>query len=200
MNNQTPPKQKTNTVNLNSKIASVEVFPNIGKNPNTPVILSVDAAQKTGWAIYKNGRIIEHGTKQLKRTSKFGSYGEWLKRMINKYNVNCIVAEDVFRKKDHTRENAYSALTKMQGVLLYVIETEGLESAFLNPLLVKDTMIPTVYWKKHERTEDKKRMINRVQSLGYGLDSDTADDEADAIGILITYLKSKKYPLTHPQK
>ena len=42
------------------------------------------------------------------------------------------------------------------------------------------------------------RMINRVKKLGYELETDKSDDEADAIGIMITYLDDKSLPVTHP--
>lgn len=41
-------------------------------------------------------------------------------------------------------------------------------------------------------------MIEAVTKLGYQLEKPMADDEADAIGILLTYLYSKGLPVTHP--
>lgn len=50
------------------------------------------------------------------------------------------------------------------------------------------------------RATDKQRMINRVTALGYNLETPTADDEADAIGIMLYYLDSHDLPITHPKK
>lgn len=161
------------------------------------VILSIDGATKTGWVVYKNGVITEHGTKAFKPKSRLLDYGNWLNRMIKKYKVTDIVAENVFREHSRTKDKAFWALANMQGVLVYVAESSNIPTTFVNPLQVKGYMIPSI--KQHERTEDKQRMIRRVKSLGYQLANDKADDEADAIGILLTYLYNKNLPVTHPK-
>ena len=42
-------------------------------------------------------------------------------------------------------------------------------------------------------------MIKRIKKLGYSLEKDNADDEADAIGLLITYLNNHNYIVKHPK-
>ena len=34
------------------------------------IILAIDGATKTGYAVYKNGRIIEHGTERFRPTRR----------------------------------------------------------------------------------------------------------------------------------
>ncbi len=85
----------------------------------------------------------------------------------------------------------------MQGVLECVTSLSEIGLTLLNPLLVKSRMIPS--FKRYSRNEDKQRMIERIKALGYQLETEKADDEADAIGILITYLNEYNLPVTHPK-
>lgn len=167
------------------------------KTENKQVILSIDGATKTGWAIYQNGTITEHGTKRFNSNKRIPQYYNWLLKMIGENEITHIVAEDIFREHSRTKDNAFYVLSKMQGVLECVTSLSNTELTLLNPLQVKTEIIPS--FKKHNRAEDKQRMINRVQSLGYQLETDKADDEADAIGILITHLKNCNLPVTHPK-
>lgn len=160
------------------------------------VILSIDGATKTGWAIYKNGKIVKHGTKRFTNPI-CGKYFNWLVQMIGENEVTHIAAEDIYRLHNRTQDKAFLALAKMQGVLCAVAENNKVDLTLLNPLQVKFVMIPSV--TRHERKDDKQRMINRVKFLGYQLENDKADDEADAIGILITYLHNNGIPVKHPK-
>lgn len=164
----------------------------------TDTILALDSATKTGWAIYKNGKIIKHGTKTFRPKTRVADYGRWLKTTIEQNEVTTIVAEDIYREHNRMKDEAFLALAQLQGALMYISSVYEMGLNFLNPLLVKNHMIPS--FRAHERTEDKKRMINRVKRLGYQLESDKADDEADAIGILITYLNNRNLPVIHPNQ
>ena len=161
------------------------------------VILSIDGATKTGWAVYKNGEIMKHGTKKFNPDKRAFQYGKWLGRMIGEYGITHIAAEDIFREHNRTQDKAFLALAKMQGVLEYVANESGAGLALLNPLQVKGYMIPS--FNRLDRGNDKVRMVARVKGLGYQLKTDKADDEADAIGIMITYLANNRIPVTHPK-
>lgn len=170
------------------------------KTQKDNIILAIDGATKTGYAIYKNGRIIVSGTMKFRKSVREQTYGEWVQKMIVEYDVTQIVAEDIYREHSRMLDNAFYALAKLHGVLMYVNGINGLpDVSFLNPLKVKNYMIPTIR-KLHTREEDKQRMINRVAHLGYTLESEKADDEADAIGILLTYLNIHDLPINHPSK
>lgn len=162
------------------------------------VILSIDGATKSGWAIYSNGEIIAHGTKRLRCTTRCYDYDVWLTDIIKQYGVTNIVAEDIYRDHNHQLDRAFYVLAKLHGVLETISCKYKIEIVFLDPLRVKRHMIPSM--KKHERKEDKQRMINRIRHLGYTLETDNANDEADAIGILITYLETHNIPIVHPCK
>lgn len=172
----------------------------MNKNINKEqVILSIDGATKTGYAIYKNKKIIEHGTKHFTPSRRIFQYGEWLLETINKWQITHIAAEDIFREHNHTKDTAFHVLSKMQGILEYISYKNNIELTLLNPLQVKSKIIPR-FRTKYNRDEDKQRMINRIKRLGYQMESDKADDEADAIGILIAHLDNRNLPVTHPNE
>ena len=123
--------------------------------------------------------------------------GEWWYLIcLFDVKINTIVAEDIFREHSRTKDRAFQTLAQLQGVLMYLSDKHVIELKFIEPLRVKNHMIPSI--RPHSRTEDKSRMINRVKKLGYELETDKSDDEADAIGIMITYLDDKSLPVTHP--
>ena len=169
-------------------------------NTNTDVILSLDAATKTGWAIYQNGKITNHGTKVLDNEFPEMSYQHWLFDMIDKYKVTKIVAEDIFRDASHLKDTAYQFLSRIKGVLICTANIEGIFPVFINPLRVKSHLFPVIGYRRYTRKEYKQKMINRVNALGYTLEKPKADDEADAIGVMIAYLETHDFPVEHPKK
>lgn len=178
-------------------------------------ILALDAARKTGWAIYKTGEIVEHGTKIFSYDPvdlegyKIFSYKCWLDEMIEKHKITMLVAEDIFRDTSKLRDNAFEELAGMKAALLIVSFERNLPVIFINPITIKQKMIPSVLMsfskqekeKKKTREECKNRMISAVTNkLGYKLEKPDADDEADAIGILITYINTHNLPIVHPNE
>lgn len=172
---------------------------------NKIVVLAIDPAEKTGWAIYKNGRIAKHGTKHLAK-STCGKYFNWLAQMIGENEVTHIVAEAIFREATHKKDKAFWSLAAMQGVLCAVAENNNIDLSLIEPQEAKTAMIPNLWLKlfpfkgdkQKIRQECKRLMVEHVKFLGYELENDKADDEADAIGILITYLQNNNIPVTHP--
>lgn len=172
------------------------------------IILAIDGATKTGWALYTNGKITAHGTKQFKKETRESQYGNWLETMITKYGITNIVAEDIYRQQDRTRDKAFQVLANLQGVLNYMVQTHKVEPYYISPISVKNHMNITPPFRKLQSDEEKQRqrvlnktrMINRVKQLGYVLENDKADDEADAIGILISYLEIYELPVKHPAR
>lgn len=59
------------------------------------VILSIDGATKTGWAIYKNGTIVTHGTKRFDSNKRIPQYYKWLSKIIEENKITHIVGEDI---------------------------------------------------------------------------------------------------------
>ena len=100
----------------------------------SPVILSIDGATKTGWAIYKNGEIIAHDTQKFKPETREGQYSEWLENKIIQHNVTHVVAEDIYQDQDGRKDKAFQVLSGLQGVLKAECYRQGLpEPDFKKP-------------------------------------------------------------------
>ena len=169
-----------------------------GETPEK-VILSIDCATKTGYAIWRNGVIVASGTKRFHHleTKRITDYAEWLHKTLTKWGVTDVVAEDIYRTHDKQRDNAFMVLCELRAITILTSEELGSTPAFVNPLAVKKYMINGT---TRNRTTDKQRMINRVTALGYNLETPKADDEADAIGIMLYYLDSHDLPIIHQKK
>ena len=133
----------------------------------------------------------------LCRVLRNPQYGTWLAEMISKHKVTDVVAEDIYRDASHTRDSAFHTLAQMQGVADYITYTHNVPLTLIDPRHVKDCMLGT--FCKYN-SDLKAKMICRVEALGYKLEHAKAHDEADAIGILITYLKRLDLPLYIPRK
>lgn len=158
-------------------------------------IIAVDIATKTGWAIYNNGKIIKSGTWRFSIIGREKELYSKLKRTIEQYGVIQIVAEDVYKGQ----KSAYSVLYRLRNVVKKVAATFQLpQIVYISPIKVQRYMWGRRYGKDYNGTE-KQEMIGSVKRLGYQLENDKADDEADAIGILITYLHNNGIPVKHPK-
>jgi Holliday junction resolvasome RuvABC endonuclease subunit len=161
------------------------------------VILALDvASRKTGYAIYRSGQPIKSGTWVFSFDKRFWELYSRLKRAIEKYHVTQIVAEDIFKSKDPKKASAFQVLAGCRGVMECAAQLYDLPVRFINPLIVKSVM---GIRREIKGKEIKKRMIIEVEALGYQLEKPDADDEADAIGVLLTYLKEKGLQITHPK-
>ncbi|MDR0976512.1 MAG: hypothetical protein LBL78_01970 [Prevotellaceae bacterium] len=170
------------------------------KTETTEVILALDTASaKTGYAVYKDGYIIDSGTWTLKRSIRFADLARQINLTIKEYGVTQIVAENVFKDKDAQKSSAFKILLKCQGVVECVAQSHKLEeTVFIQAVAVKQYMWHYNTYSNLTRDQQKARMIKCVQHLGYELEHDKADDEADAIGLLITYIDTKGYTIHHP--
>ncbi len=166
---------------------------------NNRVILSLDlASRKTGFAIYDNDKIIKSGTWGLKCKERYADLYRNLVATIEKYKINKIVAEDIY--KDDSKKDAYERLAECRGVAECVSQLCKLEISFITPISIKQHIYGLRYKERLTRKEQKQRMINKITRLGYKLQHSKADDEADAIGLLITYLDNHKIPIKHPKQ
>jgi Holliday junction resolvasome RuvABC endonuclease subunit len=173
----------------------------INKKVCEDVILALDvASRKTGYAIYKNGKIIKSGTWKLGVKWRKDLF-EKIDYAIEDHNVTEIIAEDIYKSDDNRYQSAYRVLSQCSGIVECVAEFWSLPKlSYIRPIGVKQHMWNMRYGQKITREEQKERMIRAVIKLGYELENDKADDEADAIGLLITYLETYKYPIRHPDK
>lgn len=83
-------------------------------------ILALDtSSSKTGYAIYKNGKITEHGSIRLiskgvtdtERTqNRLGQLYAKVCNLISKHKVTQLVAEDIFKDSDPRKRSAVEIL------------------------------------------------------------------------------------------
>lgn len=182
-------------------------------------ILALDtASHKVGFAVYKDGVITEHGSMRLRekgeidveRTqSRMRALSDQVRSLIKKHNITQVVAEDIFKDNDPRKHSAAEVLGMCKGVVIDSNYISGLPQVmFINPLYVKHVMWGyTSSRKSHremKRDEQKACMCRAVERLGYQLGTtikgNKDNDQADAIGILITYLCVYKMPIVHPCK
>lgn len=180
-------------------------------------ILALDtSSSKTGYAIYKNGKITEHGSIRLiskgvtdtERTqNRLGQLYAKVCNLISKHKVTQLVAEDIFKDSDPRKRSAVEILGQCRGIIVASNTQNQLPPIiFINPLKVKhDIWGYSSSIRQHRtlsRSEHKERMIRAVERLGYQLKTDCNgnkdNDQADAIGILTTYLNAHNLPVTHP--
>lgn len=181
-------------------------------------ILALDtSSSKTGYAIYKDGKITEHGSIRLtsrgatdtERTqSRLAQLYTKVCNLISKYKITQIVAEDIFKDTDQRKQSAFDILAQCRGVIVASNTQNQLPPiSYTNPLKVKhDIWGYSSSIRQHRaltRQEHKERMCRAVERLGYQLKTDRNgykdNDQADAIGILITYLNAHNIPVIHPK-
>jgi crossover junction endodeoxyribonuclease RuvC len=181
-------------------------------------ILALDtSSSKTGYAIYKDGKIIEHGSIRLighgdsdteKIQNRLAKLYTKIGELISKHNITQIVAEDIFRDSDPRKQKAFDVLAQCRGIVIASNTQNELPPVFfINPLKVKhDIWGYSSSIRSHRimtRQEQKERMCKAVEHLGYKLKIDRKsnkdNDQADAIGILITYLNAHDFQVTHPK-
>lgn len=172
-------------------------------------IIGLDtASKKTGYAVYKDGKIIEHGSWKISHLKPFSDLESKITKAIAKHGATVIVAEDFFKSKDTRLQSAFNVLSKCHGILHLISEKAQIPLVTIEPCKAKRKMWGyTTSRADHRvltRQEHKERMVRAVERLGYQLKADKNgnkdDDEADAIGILITYLQFHKIPVIHPNK
>ena len=170
-------------------------------------ILSLDTASKiTGYAIYRNGKITDSGAWKIDQCKPFSDLEEKITYALNKYNVTHIVAEDIYKSQDTRLQSAFDKLSKCHGVLNLISEKTDIPLTLIDPRKAKRDMwgytTARPSYRTMPREEQKTRMIRAVERLGYKLETDRngkpSNDQADAIGILITYLNRRNIPIMHP--
>lgn len=180
-------------------------------------ILALDtSSSKTGYAIYKNGKITKHGSIRLisKGTTDTERTQNRLAQLYTKVNaliisekVTQLVAEDIFRDSDPRKQSAFDILAQCRGVIVASNTQNQLPPiSFINPLKVKhDIWGYSSSIRLHRqmgRKEQKQYMCKAIERLGYQLNTDRNgnkdNDQADAIGILVSYLNAHKIPVSHP--
>jgi Holliday junction resolvasome RuvABC endonuclease subunit len=159
----------------------------MGKYKET--ILALDTASRyTGYAVYRNGSVEKSGTWKLSRQSNFLDLSDLIEETIETYGITLIVAEDIFQDKDVRKIGAFGVLSECRGIVKRAAQKYKLTVEFITPIKVKQRIWGMRHGQNLTSKKQKEMMIRAVTGLGYKLESDNADDEADAIGLLLTYM------------
>lgn len=160
--------------------------------------LALDLASgKTGYAIYRNDKIIKSGTWVLKSQTRYADLYNNIVNTIDKYEISNLVIEDIF--KDNDKPTAFQILAECRGIAECIAQLRRVPTSFIRPIAVKQHICGIRYNKDTSHRQYKDMMIRRITKLGYKLEKQNADDEADAIGLLITYLDNHNYIVKHPK-
>ncbi len=149
-------------------------------------ILALDTATKCGWALWRDGKLINSGVWNFgsKTTGrKLSNFAAKLFEVIQHEQITEIVAEDIFL--DKSKPKAFMSLGAMRGVLLSVVEYLDLSISFIEPQQHKRYLCRSSYATKADTQQ-------ALQRLGYG--QIESNDEADAIAILLTRIKAPTTP------
>lgn len=167
---------------------------------NKVVVLALDlASKKTGYAVYKDQHIVKSGTWKFKQESYHSDLYKKVTAMIKKFSVTELVSEDIFMDSHYTKVRAYPILAECKGIINLISELLNIPISFYRPIMIKQH----IWGRSHDSTREKEKraMIMAItKDYGYTLENLNADDEADAIGLLITFLDNMDYKIEHPNK
>ncbi|MBD5415633.1 MAG: crossover junction endodeoxyribonuclease RuvC [Bacteroides sp.] len=173
---------------------------------NTTILALDTASNKTGYAIYKDGAIIKSGVWRLNTLRKLSDLESRITATLAKYHITEIVAENIYKSQDTRLQSAFDVLSQCQGVLRCISERTDTPLTLIDPRRAKRAIWGyTTSNPRHKtmpRAEQKERMVRAIQRLGYTLEADRngnpSNDQADAIGIMLTHLRAKELPVCHP--
>lgn len=160
---------------------------------NEQTILALDTATHCGYAVYKNGKVITAGVWNLERktdgtTSTHAALYNRLHATLERYNITHIVKESVYLDTtDHRKDNAFKVLCELGGIVRLSAQLHNIPAFEI----ATKAMHRYMFKKTLKRATAKEYMCNRMKHLGYVLPSRNADDMADALGLLFTYLQKE---------
>lgn len=168
--------------------------------PYNGTILALDtASRKTGYALYRGGKIYNSGTLRMKEVTRFADLYQQITQLVIDHKITYIIAEDIFKDTDPRKKSAYQVLCECRGIVELIAQQHKIPYNFIPPMRIKNYLIPTIGYRKRTHSEYKDMIIRAVLVRGYVLEKDNADDEADAIAMLIYYIEGcSKYLINHP--
>lgn len=138
------------------------------------IIISLDQATVTGYAVSVDGKIIDSGTFESTKKEydqKINDIKKGMVVLIEKYSPHLVTVEDVQFQNNY---EVYHKLSKLQGVLVnYLIENDTLYE-IIEPVRWKSKMLI----KGKKREEQKANAILKAAEHGY---ETASEDVADAI-------------------
>lgn len=154
-------------------------------------ILSLDQAKKTGYSIYRKGRIIKGGVWDLNkikgRINQLQFYYDMLLKIIKRERITRIVAEDMY---NDNHKKSFICLGEIRGIMLLAASKNNIPVTFISPLDHKYYLTGNMYANKSET-------MSVLDKMGYKYKD---DNQADAISILLCYLNDNNIQVTHPNE
>lgn len=158
---------------------------------NKQVILALDVASITGFAIYKSTseRIVHLGVVNFGITNdRPDNLRKWLLQMIGKYKINLIVAEQAIKMSNKPRERyTYKLLSGFCDVIKQIAKENKIPSVFYTPIEARNIVFGYGFNHGAGRKSIKQYVVAYVNKMGFDIRSN--DDMADAVVIMQAYLK-----------
>ena len=156
------------------------------------IILSLDCSTKsTGWSIFNNKEIIDYGCITAGSSNLFHRIDKMileLNKIIEKYEPNVVIIEDVIPADVKNNIKIYKALTYLQGYILHTLDDNNITD--IKFYLASE-------WRskcKIKTGPGVKRGSLKPEDIAFVKEHfgiDVNDDVADAISIGYAYLTEK---------
>ena len=146
-------------------------------------ILALDQSTKeTGWAIFENKKLINHGVISVSGADglkRIVEMGKKVQDLIELYEPIYVVMEEVRPEDVNSNNDVFKKLMYLQGQLAIVCNSNGLKYEFL---------VPSEWRKQCGIKTGRGVMRDKLKASDIKFVKDTydivvSDDEADAIGI-----------------
>ena len=143
-------------------------------------ILAIDQAKTTGYAIFDNRKLVEHGAIELGRRDDIYenilfTAMEKIRGFIDRAGVDYVVIEDIQQQRQNVK--TYKKLAMLMGILICLFQEMN------KPYLI----VPPTRWKSFCGIKGRKRAEQKANTIlfvheKFNLDSVT-EDMADAIAL-----------------
>jgi len=168
------------------------------------MILTLDCStNKTGFGIFKDDKLVEYGifnTNSEETKDKMKEIYNWISSLINKYNIQHIIFEDVPVSK-HKNLHVGKILSVLQGVILTVCFEYNIESIIYSPSRWRSIVGTYDGTREGTKREIQKQKAVEIVNKKFKLDlkyylRDTKynisdDDVAEAILLGVAYLSEE---------
>lgn len=144
-------------------------------------VLALDQASKlSGWCVFEKDELIAYGVHEEKsnnETERIANTRYWLASMINKWQPDCVILEDIQLQKFSeiaVAVTTYKVLAHLQGVLENCCFENNIPCRIVSPATWRN--LSEVKGKdRNERKKNAQKIVNEIYQI------DVTSDEADAI-------------------
>lgn len=144
------------------------------------IICGIDqSTKKTGWSVFKNGKLIAYGnipiSDKYKADVRMKLMTEKISDVLVGYVPDKVYFEQTFMKGG---VNGFRTLCNLQGFIMYELQ----ERAIPYQIVEESKWAKNIDCCKGKREERKQLTLRTVETM-FGIDLKGEDDVADAIGI-----------------